>query len=98
VKDEKDDVVADSHSILVRWRNHFFQLLNVHGFNVVTHTHTHTEIHTAELLVPDSNAFEVELAVEKLKSHSVKIDNSSHERVVEFKYLGTTLTNQNSIQ
>jgi hypothetical protein len=28
----------------------------------------------------------------------MKIDNSSIERVVEFKYLGTTLTNQNSIQ
>ena len=32
------------------------------------------------------------------QSHSVKIDNSSFERVEEFKYLGTTLTNQNSIQ
>ena len=29
--------------------------------------------------------------------HSVRIDNSSSERVEEFKYLGTTLTNQNSI-
>ena len=28
----------------------------------------------------------------------VKIDNSSIERVEDFKYLGTTLTNQNSIQ
>jgi hypothetical protein len=28
----------------------------------------------------------------------MKIDNSSTERVAEFKYLGTTLTNQNSIQ
>ena len=32
------------------------------------------------------------------RSHSIKIDNSSFERVEEFKYLGTTLTNQNSIQ
>ena len=31
-------------------------------------------------------------------SHSMKIDNSSIERVEDFKYLGTTLTNQNSIQ
>jgi hypothetical protein len=28
----------------------------------------------------------------------MKIDNSSIERVEEFKYFGTTLTNKNSIQ
>jgi hypothetical protein len=32
------------------------------------------------------------------RSHSLKIDNSSFERVEEFKYLETNLTNQNSIQ
>ena len=32
------------------------------------------------------------------RSYSMKNDNSSNERVVEFKYLGTTLTNKNSIQ
>jgi len=32
------------------------------------------------------------------QSHSMKTDNSSSERVEEFKYLGTTLTYQNSIQ
>ena len=32
------------------------------------------------------------------RSHSMKINNSCFERVEEFKYLGTTLTNQNSIQ
>ena len=31
-------------------------------------------------------------------SHTMKVDNSSIERVEEFKCLGTTLTNQNSIQ
>ena len=31
-------------------------------------------------------------------SHSMRIDNRSFERVEEFKYLGTTLTYQNSIQ
>jgi len=32
------------------------------------------------------------------RNHSIKIDNSSFERVEEFKYLGTALRNQNSIQ
>jgi len=32
------------------------------------------------------------------RSHNVMFDNSSFERVEEFKYLGTTLTNQNFIQ
>ena len=32
------------------------------------------------------------------RSHNIKIDNSSFERVEQFKHLGTTLTNQNSIQ
>jgi len=32
------------------------------------------------------------------RGHGVKIDNSSIERVGEFRYLGTTLTDQNSIQ
>ena len=30
VKDEKGDLLADSHSIMARWRNYFSQLLNVH--------------------------------------------------------------------
>ena len=29
--------------------------------------------------------------------HSVRTDNSTFERLEEFKYLGTTLANQNSI-
>jgi len=32
------------------------------------------------------------------QNHSVRIDNSTFERVEEFKYLGTTLTIQNSIR
>jgi hypothetical protein len=49
IKDEKGDLVADSYSILARWRNYFSQLFNVHGVNDVRQT----EIHTAEPLVPD---------------------------------------------
>ena len=32
------------------------------------------------------------------RSDNIKTDNSSFERVEQFKYLGTALTNQNSIQ
>jgi len=32
------------------------------------------------------------------RSHNIKTDNSSFERVEEFKYLRTNLTHQNSIQ
>ena len=32
------------------------------------------------------------------RSHSIKIDNSSFERVEQFRYLGTALTDQNCIQ
>ena len=32
------------------------------------------------------------------RSHNMKVDNRPFERVEELKYLGTTLTNQNSIQ
>jgi hypothetical protein len=30
VKDESDDLLADSHNILNRWKNYYSQLLNVH--------------------------------------------------------------------
>ena len=72
VKDEKGDLVADSHSIMTRWKNYFSQLLNVHGAKDVTQE----EIHTAEPLVPEPSAFEVELVIEKLKkttNHQVLI-------------------------
>jgi len=58
-------LVADSHSILVRWRKYFSQVLNVHGVIEVRQA----EIRTAEPLVPEPSAFEVELVIEKLKSH-----------------------------
>jgi len=32
------------------------------------------------------------------RSHNIKIDNNSFESVEQLKYLGTTLTNQNSVQ
>jgi len=59
-KDEKGDLVADSHSIVARWRNYFSQLFNVHGVKDVGQA----EIHTTELLVPELSASEFELVIE----------------------------------
>jgi len=58
-------MVADSLSILARWRKHFSQLLNIHGVNDVRQA----RLLTAEPLVPEPSAFEFLLAIEKLKSH-----------------------------
>jgi len=65
VKDEKGDLVADSHGIVSKWRNYFSQLFNVYGVKDVGQA----EIHTAEPLVSKPSATEVELAIDKLKSH-----------------------------
>ena len=63
-----------------------------------------------EGLIVASNEIALEVNADKTKymvisghrnvgrSYSMKVDNSSFERVEEFKYLGTTLTNKNSIQ
>jgi hypothetical protein len=70
----------------------------------------HTVKKNAEALVVASKDIGLEVNADKTKymvmsrdqnagqSHSMKIDNSSFEMVEDFKYLGTTLTNQNSIQ
>jgi hypothetical protein len=58
-------LVADSQSILARWRKYFSQLLNVHGVYDVRQTETHT----AELLVSEPSASEFELAIENLQNH-----------------------------
>jgi len=70
----------------------------------------HTVKENAEALVVATKKIRLDVNTDKTKymvmsrdrnagrGHSVKIDNSSIERVEEFKYLGTTLTDQNSIQ
>jgi len=65
VKDEKCDLVTDSHNILPTWMNQYSQIINVHCVNNVTHT----EIHRAERLVPFLSAFEFEMDIEKLKQN-----------------------------
>jgi hypothetical protein len=65
VKDEKGDLLRDCHSALAWCRNNFPQLLNVHGVSAVRQT----ELHTAEPRVRKPSAFELEMALEKLKRH-----------------------------
>jgi hypothetical protein len=65
VKDERGDLLADSHKILNRWKNYFCQLLNVYGAGGVRQT----EMHTAEPFVPEPSALEVECAIGKLKMY-----------------------------
>jgi hypothetical protein len=50
---KKCGLVTGSHSILASWRNNFSQLCSVHGVSNVRQT----EIHAAEPLVPQPNAF-----------------------------------------
>jgi hypothetical protein len=40
IKDEKVDLVIDSHCILCTWRKHFSQLLNLHGVKDVREKYT----------------------------------------------------------
>jgi hypothetical protein len=47
------------------WKNFFNQVLNVHG----VHDVRQMDIHTAEPLVPEPRLFEVEIAIENLKSY-----------------------------
>ena len=67
-------MVADTHSIMARWRKYFSQLLNVHGVDEVRQA----EIHTEEPLVPEPSAFEFELAIEKLKA-------TNHQVLIKFQ-------------
>jgi len=69
----------------------------------------HTIVINTEALVVPSKEIGLELNADKTKymvmsrdqnagqCHNMKTDNSFFERVEEFKYLGTTLTNQNYI-
>jgi hypothetical protein len=59
-KDEKGDLVTDCYSIVARWRNQFSQLFIAYGFSDVRQR----EMHTAEPLAPEPNAFEVEMTID----------------------------------
>jgi len=62
VNNEKNYLLADSHSILNTCWHHFSKLLNVHG----VHNVRQLEILTAEPPVSEPSTFEIEMAIEKL--------------------------------
>ena len=102
--------VAKNHTASIQNSDGTYQLLayaddvNILGGSV------HTVKENAEALVVATKEIELEVNADRTKymvmsrdrnagrGHSVKIDNSSIERLEEFKYLGTTLTDQNSFQ
>jgi hypothetical protein len=47
VKDEKGDLVAESHIILASWRKYFSQLLNVHEVSDARQKETHSRTNSA---------------------------------------------------
>jgi hypothetical protein len=63
VKDERGNLLADSHKILKRWKDHFCQLMNVHWAGGVRQS----EMHTVEPSLPDPRASDVEVAIGKLE-------------------------------
>ena len=84
-------------------------LVNADNVNILGGT-VHTIKEKVEALIMASKENGLEVNADKTnymvmsqnqstgQSHSIKIDNSSFERVEDFKYLGTVLMNQNSIQ
>jgi hypothetical protein len=68
VGDEKGDLLADSHSVLNRWANHFCQLLNVCGFSDVRLKQTELSVLEATFIVlPHTTA---------LKDYKKNVDKS----------------------
>ena len=92
------EVILDTHQLLAYADN----------VNILAGS-THTLKENAEALVAATREIGLEVSADKTnymvmsrvqnagRIHSVRIDNSTFERVEEFKYLRTTLTNQNSI-
>jgi hypothetical protein len=84
VKDENNDLLADSHNILNRWKNCYSLLLNVHSVSDVRQI----EIHTAEPTVPDPGPSEVEIAIANLKKYKL---HGSDQIPAEMTQAGETL-------
>jgi hypothetical protein len=65
VKDENGDLLADSNTILNRWKCYFSQLLNVHNVSALTLS----EMHKSVPLVLALSYLEIEIAIAKLEKY-----------------------------
>jgi hypothetical protein len=65
MKDEIGDLLADSHTILNRWRNYYSQLLNMQNVRDVRQI----DVPTAKPLVPGPSRLDVEIAIANLKKY-----------------------------
>jgi hypothetical protein len=63
MKDENGNLLADSQTVLNRWKNFFNQVLNLHG----AHNVRQGDIQTAEPLVPKPSLVEVEICYWKVE-------------------------------
>jgi hypothetical protein len=59
IKNENGNLIADTQSVLNRWKNFFSQVLNIRG----VHDVRQNDIHMAEPLVPEPSLVEVEIAI-----------------------------------
>jgi hypothetical protein len=65
VNDESGDLFVGSHNTLMKWKNYYCQLLNVHGVNNVRQV----VIRGVQPFVSEPSSFEVEITVGKLKKY-----------------------------
>jgi hypothetical protein len=68
-------LLADSHNNLIKWKNYFSRLLIVHNVSDVRQI----EVHMAEPLALGPSRFEVEIALQSLKS-------INHQVMIKFRH------------
>jgi hypothetical protein len=65
VKGDNGDLLADSNTIVNRWKSYCSQLLNIHDVSYIRQI----EIHTAEPLVLGRSHLEIEVSIAKPKKY-----------------------------
>lgn len=89
IKDKNGNLLADEAGILMRWKNYFDELLNVHAND---RNRIESEIHTAEPEITEPTINEVRTAIKKLKNNKAAgIDDMPGEIV---KYGGERLVEE----